>query len=95
MTTSIPTIPNQPKPPLVRALLDACVTMLAILGTLGCAMAMAPDPGVGVLAVVLCLSVARSHLDHDLRGRLEAAAALQVAGLAAVSTGTVAVAFEQ
>lgn len=93
MTT--PTIPERPKPPLLRALLDACVTMLAILGTLACAMAIAPEPGAGVLAVVLCRSFARSHLDHDLRGRREAAVALPLVGLAAVSTGTVDVAFEQ
>ncbi len=61
--------------------------MLAILGTLACAMAIAPEPGAGVLAVVLCLSFARSHLDHDLRGRLEAAVALPLVGLVAVGVG--------
>ena len=61
--------------------------MLAILGTLACAMAIAPEPGVGVLAVVLCLSFARSQLDHDMRGRLEAAVALPLVGLVAVGVG--------
>lgn len=61
--------------------------MLAILATLACAMAIAPEPGAGVLAVVLCLSFSRSHLDHDLRGRLEAAVALPLIGLAAVGVG--------
>ncbi|MFS8137277.1 MAG: hypothetical protein ACMG50_04025, partial [Thermomonas sp.] len=78
---------NRPTSALVRALRDACVTMLAILGTLACAMLLAPEPGAGVLAVVLCLSFARSHLDHDLRGRLEAAVALPVVGLVAVGVG--------
>jgi hypothetical protein len=87
MTTTIPITAKRPKAPLVRALLDACVTMLAILGTLACAMALAPEPGAGVLAVVLCLSFARSHLDHDLRGRLEAAVALPLVGLVAVGVG--------
>lgn len=35
---------------------DASVTMLAILATLACALALDPQPGIGVLAVVLCLS---------------------------------------
>ncbi len=50
-------------------------------------MALAPEPGTGVLAVVLCLSFARSHLDHDVRGRLEAAIALPLVGLVTVGVG--------
>lgn len=61
--------------------------MLAILGTLACTMAIASEPAAGVLAVVLCLSFARSHLDHDWRGRLEAAVALPLVGLVAVGVG--------
>ena len=87
MITPVPITPKRPASPLVRAWLDACVTMLAILGTLACAMALAPEPGAGVLAVVLCLSFARSHLDHDLRGRIEAAVALPLVGLVAVGVG--------
>ncbi|WP_426700060.1 hypothetical protein ACPPVV_11690 [Rhodanobacter sp. Col0626] len=48
-----------------RAPRDAIVTMLA---TLACTMAIAPEPGPAVLAIVLCLSLSRSHLDRDLRG---------------------------
>jgi hypothetical protein len=70
-----------------RALRDASVTMLAALATLACAMAIAPEPGPAVLAVVLCLSFSRSHLDRDLRGRLEAAVALPVVGLIASGVG--------
>jgi len=69
------------------ALREAIVTMLAVLATFICTMAIAPEPGPGVLAVVLSLSFARSHLDRDLRGRLEAAVALPLVGLTAVGAG--------
>lgn len=69
------------------ALREAVLTMLAMLATLGCAMAIDPEPGPAVLAVVLCLSFSRSHLDRDLRGRLEAAVALPLVGLIATSVG--------
>lgn len=70
-----------------RALREAIVTMFAILATLACAMAIDPEPGPGILAVVLCLSFSRSHLDHDVRGRLEAAIVLPVVGLVATGVG--------
>jgi hypothetical protein len=69
------------------ALREACVTMLAAIATLLCALAIAPGPGPAVLAVVLCLSLSRSQLDRDLRGRIEAAIALPVVGLVAVGVG--------
>jgi hypothetical protein len=72
---------------LLHALREACVTMLAAIATLLCALAIAPGPGPAVLAVVLCLSLSRSHLDRDLRGRIEAAIALPVVGLVAVGVG--------
>ncbi len=71
-----------------RALREAVLTMLAALATLGCAMAIDPSPGPAMLAMVLCLSLSRSHLDRDLRGRLEAAVALPLVGLVAVGVGT-------
>lgn len=83
-----------PQDPAVRggrvghSLAAAVVTMLAALATLACALAIAPEPGPAVLAVVLCLSFSRSHLDHDLRGRLEAAVALPLVGLVAVGVGS-------
>jgi hypothetical protein len=40
-----------------------------------------------VLAVVLCLSLSRSQLDRDLRGRLEAAVVLPLVGLVALGVG--------
>lgn len=70
-----------------QAFRPAVVTMLAVLATFACTMAIAPEPGPGVLAVVLCLSFARSHLDHDLRGRLEAAIELPLVALGAAGTG--------
>ena len=70
-----------------HSLAAAAVTMLAALTTLACAMAIDPEPGPAVLAVVLCLSFSRSHLDHDLRGRLEAAIALPVVGLVVTGVG--------
>lgn len=73
--------------PLWQALRATLVTMLAVLATFACTMAIAPGPGPGVLAVVLCVSFARSHLNHDLRGRLEAAIALPLVALGATGTG--------
>lgn len=72
---------------ILHPLREAIVTMLAVITTLLCALAIDPEPGPGVLAVVLCLSLSRSHLDRDLKGRLEAAIALPVVGLVAVGVG--------
>jgi len=72
---------------LLRALREASLTMLAALATLLCALAIAPGPGSAVLAVVLCLSLSRSQLDRDLRGRIEASIALPIVGLVAVGVG--------
>ncbi|MDR3387609.1 MAG: FUSC family protein [Rudaea sp.] len=66
---------------------EACVTMLAAVITLVCALAIQPSPGPAVLAVVLCLSLSRSQLDRDSRGRIEAAIALPIVGLVAVGVG--------
>ncbi|TPG50073.1 hypothetical protein EAH75_00780 [Rhodanobacter glycinis] len=71
----------------LRTLREACVTMLAAIATMLCALAIAPGPGPAVLAVVLCLSLSRSQLDRDLRGRIEAAIALPVVGVLAVGVG--------
>lgn len=79
-------VPVSPTP-IRNAFREAIVTMLAVLATLACTAAIVPGPGPAVLAVVLCLSLSRSHLDRDLRGRLEAAGALPVVGLGAVGVG--------
>ncbi|WP_102303196.1 FUSC family protein [Dyella sp. AD56] len=72
---------------LTRPLLEAVVTMLAVLATLRCTQLIAPGGGPAVLAVVLCLSLSRSHMDRDLRGRLEAAVALPLVGFVAMGVG--------
>ena len=70
-----------------RPFREAVVTLLATLATLACAWAIAPGSGSAVLAVVLCVSLSRSHLDRDRRGRIEAAIALPLVGLVAVAIG--------
>lgn len=72
---------------LTRPLVEAVVTMLAVLATLACTLAIAPGRGPAVLAVVLSLSLSRSHLDRDLRGRLEAAVVLPLVGFVAMGVG--------
>ncbi|GAB3782448.1 FUSC family protein [Dyella agri] len=71
----------------LQALPEAVLAMAAALLTLACAQWLAPGPGSAVLAVVLSLSLARSRLDRDRRGRLEAAVALPLVGLAATGVG--------
>lgn len=73
--------------PLLAALCETLATLAATLATLYCARWLDPSPSIAVLAVVLCLSLSRSLLDHDWRGRLEAAWTLPLVGLAAVGVG--------
>jgi hypothetical protein len=61
--------------------------MFAILATFACTMFIDPEPGPGVLAVVLTMSLARSHLDRDAHGHLESAVALPLAALASIGVG--------
>ncbi|WP_458071936.1 FUSC family protein [Rhodanobacter sp. BL-MT-08] len=70
-----------------QALREAIVTMLAALATMCCALAIDPEPGPAILSVVLCVSLSRSQLDRDRRGRLEAALTLPVVSLAALGVG--------
>lgn len=72
----------------LRALREAVVTMLAAIATALCVLAVDPEPGPAVLAVVLCISLSRSHLDRNRRGRIEAAMVLPLVGLVAVAVGT-------
>jgi hypothetical protein len=72
---------------LLRALREAVITMLAAIATMLCALAIDPEPGPAVLAVVLCISLSRSQLDRNRRGRIEAALVLPVVGLIAVGVG--------
>jgi len=72
---------------LLQPLVEAVVTMLAVLATLLCTLGIAPGGGAAVLAVVLSLSLSRSHMDHDLRGRLEAIVVLPLVGFVAMGVG--------
>ena len=58
--------------------------MLAALITMLCALIIDPEPGPAILAVVLCISLSRSQLDRDVRGRLEAAITLPAVSVAAL-----------
>jgi len=72
---------------LMQALPEAAATMLAALATLFCTLRFAPGGGSAVLAVVLALSLSRSHMDRDLRGRLEAALVLPLVAFVAMGVG--------
>jgi hypothetical protein len=83
---ALPGLPSNSRP-LLGAFNQACVTMLAAGATLACALAISTTPSAAVPAVVLCLSLARSHLERELHGHIEAALALPVVGLAAIGAG--------
>jgi hypothetical protein len=69
------------------SLAQAVVTMLAILATVGVCLLIAPEPGPAVLGLMLCLTLSRSQLERDGRGRLEAGIALPVIGLVSAGVG--------
>jgi Fusaric acid resistance protein-like len=69
------------------ALREAVVTLSAAIATLLCARTIAPGLGPAVLAVVLCISLARSGLYRARRDRIEAAIALPIVGWAAAGVG--------
>jgi hypothetical protein len=70
-----------------QSLREAVATMLAILMSFGAVWAIDPEPGPLILAVVLSLSLSRSQLDRDWRGRLEAAVVLPLVGLVSLGVG--------
>jgi hypothetical protein len=72
---------------ILHALREAIVTMLAALATMFCALALDPEPGPAILAIVLCVSLSRSQLDRDRRGRWEAAVTLPAVSLGALGVG--------
>ena len=74
-------------PLILRSLREAVLALAAMLATLACAQWLAPGPASAVLAVVLALSMARSHLAGGRRGRLEALVALPLVSLACVGVG--------
>ena len=72
---------------LLRSFREAALTLLAMLATLACAQWLEPVAESAVLAVVLSLSLARSHLAGDRGGRREALLALPLVSLASVGVG--------
>lgn len=83
----LPSHASGESPRLRRALLEAIATLMAAVATLLCVLAISREPSAGILAVVLCLSLSRSQLDRDRRGRLEAVFVLPAVGLAAAGVG--------
>lgn len=76
-------MPSKP----LAALQEAVATMLAALASLGAVLAIDAEAGPATLGVVLSLSLSRSHLDHGLRERAEAAIAMPLVALGAISVG--------
>lgn len=76
-------MPSKP----LAALKEAVATMLAAIATLSVVLAIDAETGPAILAVVLSLSLSRSHLDHTLRERLEAAIAMPLVALGATGIG--------
>lgn len=75
------------KRPVLVAFNAACVTMLAAIATLVCALALQRSAAMAVLGVMLCLSLSRSELERERHGRFEAALALPLVGFAAIGVG--------
>ena len=73
------------------ALAQAIVTLLAVIATVAVSLLIAPEPGPAVLGAMLCLTLSRSQLERDLRGRIEAGIALPVIGLLAAGVGALLV----
>jgi hypothetical protein len=74
--------------PAIRGALGrAVVTVVAVILTLLTTLAFAPEIGPAVLGAMLCLTLARSQLEKDVRGRIEAAVALPAIGLVAAGVG--------
>lgn len=68
---------------ITSSLAEATATMLAAIATLACVLAIDPEPGPAMLAVVLCVALSRRQRDDDAAARWKSALALPVVGLAA------------
>jgi uncharacterized membrane protein YccC len=79
------------RPRIRLALGTAVVTIVAMVLTLLTTFALVPELGPAVLGAMLCLTLARSQLEKDARGRIEAAVALPLIGLAAAGIGALLV----
>jgi len=72
---------------LLSSLREAVLTLLAALLAMAGAWWLDPEPAPAVLAMVLVMSLARSHLDHGWRERVEATLVLPVVALGALGIG--------
>jgi hypothetical protein len=73
------------------ALRSAAVTIVAVAVTLGIALLLDPEPGAAVFGMLLAITLSRSQLERDLRGRLEAGIALPLVSLAGLGVGVLLV----
>ena len=69
------------------AIAETVTTMLAVVLTVVSSLLLDPEPGATVLGGMLALTLSRSQLERDRRGRVEAAIALPVIGLLAAAVG--------
>ncbi len=66
---------------------ETIATMIAVALSVGTAILLAPEPGPAVLGGMLALTLSRSQLERDVRGRLEAAITMPLIDLAAAGIG--------
>ena len=66
---------------------ETVATMLAVVLSVVTALLLAPEPGPAVLGGMLAITLSRSQLERDARGRVEAAIAMPVIGVLAAGTG--------
>jgi hypothetical protein len=76
---------------LALSLRSAVVTMAAVLVTLAVALLLDPEPGPAIFGMLLAISLSRSQLERDTRGRLEAGLVLPVVALVGAGTGALLV----
>jgi len=69
------------------ALGETVATMVVIALAVGTGLLLAPEPGPAVLGGMLALTLSRSQLERDVRGRIEAGIAMPLVGLAAAGIG--------
>lgn len=72
---------------LVTAGIEALALTLAALACSYCAWRLDPQPSAAILAIVLSVSLGRSQIDRDLKGRIEAAFVLPAVAVACMGIG--------
>ncbi|MBN9193106.1 FUSC family protein [Microbacterium sp.] len=76
---------------LALSLRSAAVTTAAALVTLAVAVLLDPEPGPAIFGMLLAVSLSRSQLERDLRGRLEAGLVLPLVALMGAGVGALLV----